>query len=212
MTSEIIEYCKTFRQDYRTSYFHCREGDSSQNTCLAIYKSLLNQMLSHHREMLPYCDEKRLKVSSEVLGDENTARLLVERFCDAELNQFIVIDGLDEIDLMQRRLLIQFLAAMVRKCDQYNPGKLRILFVSHDLPDMRRMKCLESTTILELDPDDTQKAIKLFVDMKLVVINEKFGMKNEDLERARKMTIDRSDGGPHPSFTKSNNVLMLITI
>ena len=161
--------------------------------------------------MLPSCDERRLKASSEVLGDENTAQQLIVRFCEAELNQFVIIDGLDEIDLIPRRLLVQFLAGMVKKCDEYNPGKLRILFVSHDLPDMRRMKCLESATILEIDPDDTQKAIEVFVDIKLAAINEKFRLRNEDLERARKMTIARSDGRRCPEFL-SKYVLMLTII
>ena len=210
LASRLIEYCEEARPDYKTSYFYCREDDPNQNTCLAIYKSLLNQMLSHHRDMLPSCDDKRLKGSAEILSDENTARQLMERFCDAELNQFIIIDGLDEIHPIQRKLLVNQLSSMVDRCDRYNPGKLRILLVSHDLPDIGRLKCMETATILSLDPKDTKKSIKMFVDIKLLEINEKFHLNAEDLESAKSKTVKQSDGTSHRASNPIQATLFMV--
>ena len=83
---------------------------------------------------------------------------------------------------------------MVERCDRYDPGKFRVLFVSHDLPDIRQLKGMESAIILSLDPDDTQKAIGLFIDLKLVEINEKFHLRKVDLRDAKSKTMSRSDG------------------
>ncbi|KAK7750832.1 hypothetical protein SLS62_007231 [Diatrype stigma] len=170
LTSGIIDYCKEYqpedrledRPDYKTSYFYCRENVENNKECLEVYKALLHQMLHHHPDMLPSCYEKKLN-GMDVLGDTSTAEILIRRFCEADFNQFIIIDGLDEIESRQRKMLMNFLANMVDECDKYDPGKVRVLFVSHDLADVRRMKRMETATILDLNPHDTQRAIKRYL-------------------------------------------------
>ncbi|KAI8635201.1 hypothetical protein F5Y19DRAFT_469075 [Xylariaceae sp. FL1651] len=193
LASQIVDSCIKDRPTFKTSYFYCREDDPSQNTCLAIYKSLLSQMLEHHRELLPSCNEKRLK-GHGILNDDSIARSLIEMFCNADMNQFIIIDGVDEIDSVQRKGLVQFLSRIVAKCDEtHEPGKIRVLLVSQDLADYRQLKCMEYATILDLDPDDTQKDIKRFL-VKKVKEFQPLRLEDRDIQRAQELTIARSDG------------------
>lgn len=146
--------------------------------------------------MLPSCHEKRLKGNNDVLGDTSIAELLIQRFSDAAFNQFIIIDGLDEIETRQRKSLMHFLTGIVEECDKYNPGKIRLLFISHDLADVRKMKCMESAVILELNPINTQEAIENFVNQRIDKLKKKLPLTDQDLKKIRQLIIARS-GGKH---------------
>jgi Cdc6-like AAA superfamily ATPase len=193
LASRIIDHCVEHREDFKTSYFYCREDDPSQNNCLAIYKSLVIQMLSHYPDLLPSCHERKLR-GNEMLNEEPTARALIGLFCNADMNQFIIIDGVDEIDSAQRRSLVQYLAGLVAKCDAYKPGKVRVLFLSHDLADYSQLKCMEPTATLQLDADIIQKDIKIYLTKKAEELKRAVGLTDEELSKAQELTLKRSDG------------------
>ncbi|KAI0914790.1 hypothetical protein F4823DRAFT_192149 [Ustulina deusta] len=193
LASRIIDYCVEHRRDFKTSFFYCREDDPKQNNCLAIYKSLLIQMLRHHPDLLPSCYEKKLK-GNEMLNDEGVARVLIGLFCNENMNQFIIIDGVDEIETAQRKPLLQFFSGLVDKCDTYKPGKVRVMFLGHDLAVYKQLKCMESATIIQLEPHVIEKDIALFVAEKAKQLKEKFDLTNEELQSAQELTIYRSDG------------------
>ncbi|KAI0538257.1 hypothetical protein GGR58DRAFT_312250 [Xylaria digitata] len=193
LASRIIEHCRDNRKDFKTSFFYCREDDPNQNNCLAIYKSLLIQMLDHHLDLLPSCYERKLR-GNEMLNDEAVARALIGLFCNAEMNQFIIIDGVDEIETAQRKPLLKFFADLVDKYDGYKPGKIRVLFLGHDLADYKQLKCMESATIMLLDTETTKKAITIFVAQKAKALKAKFDLGDQELYDAQRLTIARSDG------------------
>ncbi|KAI1368069.1 hypothetical protein F5Y08DRAFT_21916 [Xylaria arbuscula] len=193
LASRLIDYCKEHLLDFKTSFFYCREDDPNQNSCLAIYKWLLIQMLDHHEDLLPSCYEKTLK-GSEMLNDETVARALIGLFCNADLNQFIIIDGIDEIEAPQRKPLLQFFAGLVDKCDAYKPGKVRVMFLGHDLADYQQLKCMESATIMRLEQKIIKRDIELFVATKAKELKEKFSLTDEELHNAQVETMKHSDG------------------
>lgn len=195
LASQIIDHCIQSQGRFKTSYFYCRQNNSYQDNCLTIYKSLLSQMLIHFPELLPTCNEKRLKGNYDILSDNRVAELLIELFCDMKnTSQFIVIDGLDEIDPKERKTLVQFLARTVDRCDTHDPGKIRVLFVSHDLVDIRKIQRIETATVLDLNPDDTQQAIRKFVDKNIDRLRER-GLEDDEAQWAQKLIISRSNGG-----------------
>ncbi|KAK5636189.1 hypothetical protein RRF57_011901 [Xylaria bambusicola] len=135
-----------------------------------------------------------------MLNDETVARALIGLFCNADLNQFIIIDGVDEIETPQRKPLLQFFVGIVDKCDTYKPGKVRVMFLGHDLADYQQLKCMESAIIITLDKNTVQKDIQLFLAEKAKRLKEKFHLTEEELYSAQALTITRSDGWttPHP--------------
>ncbi|KAI1757159.1 hypothetical protein F4782DRAFT_537465 [Xylaria castorea] len=192
LASRIIDHCHKNLNDFKTSYFYCREDDPNQNNCLAIYKSLLIQMLRHHPDLLPSCHERKLR-GNEMLNDETVAQALIKLFCNEDMNQFIIIDGVDEIDSAQRKLLLQFFAGLADKCDTYKPGKVRVLFLSHDIADYKQLKP-ESATFMQLNPDTIKKDIKTLVAKKAEELKKGLGMTDEELQLVQELTVARSDG------------------
>ncbi|TGJ80954.1 hypothetical protein E0Z10_g7822 [Xylaria hypoxylon] len=193
LASQIIDHCREHRPEFKTSFFYCREDDPNQNNCLAIYKSLIIQMLVHYPDLIASCHEKKLR-GNEMLNDEAIAQALIRLFCNADMNQFIIIDGVDEIETPQRKPLLQFFAGLVDKCDAYKPGKVRVMFLGHDLADYKQSKCMKSATIMQLDPKSIQKAITIFVAEKAKELKEKFGLTDQELQDAQTLTINQSDG------------------
>ncbi|KAK0629250.1 hypothetical protein B0T17DRAFT_633809 [Bombardia bombarda] len=94
LASLIIEECKKV-PTFKTSYFYCREKDNNLDSNLAIQKGLLRQMVDHNEELLPSCSAKRSR-GDEILNDTAVVKSLLDLFCDHDMNQFIIIDGLDE--------------------------------------------------------------------------------------------------------------------
>ncbi|KAJ2988608.1 hypothetical protein NUW58_g3882 [Xylaria curta] len=211
LASRIIDHCIEHHTSFKASFFYCREDDPNQNNCLSVYKSLLIQMLVNHRELLPACDEKRLK-GNEILNDDAPAQALIRLFCNADMNQFIIIDGVDEIEPAQRKPLLKFFADIVDKCDGYKPGKVRVLFLSHDLPDYKNLKCLESATFMQLDPNTTQKDIEMFVSKKAEELKQELGLEDQDLQHIKKLTVARSDGMFLFASLAMENLLMQPTV
>lgn len=194
LASLIIDHCEK-NTEFKTSYFYCRENDPAQNTCKAVCKCLLRQLIDHRRDLLPSCSEKRASKADEVLDDIGAAKALIELFCGVDMNQFIIIDGLDECRDEERKEIVQFLNDLVNGCDSYKPGKLRVLLVSRDLADMRKSMALAG--ILELDAGDTQKDIHRFVARKVARLQRKpkfRDLKDEDAERIQRLTCNRARG------------------
>ncbi|KAI0450908.1 hypothetical protein F5B21DRAFT_489170 [Xylaria acuta] len=210
LASRIIDHCDKNCNDFKTSYFYCREDDPSQNNCLAIYKSLLIQMLRHYPDLLPSCHERRLR-GNEMLNDEAVAQALIKLFCNADMSQFIIIDGVDEIDPAQRKPLLQFFTGLVDKCDAYKPGKVRVLLLSHDIADYKQLKS-ESATFMQLNPDTIRKDIKKFVAKKAEELQQELRLTDEELQHVQELTVARSDGMFLFASLVMNNLLKQPTI
>jgi hypothetical protein len=159
-------------------------------------------MLGHYPDLLPSCYDKKLKGSTP-LSVETPATTLIGYFCNADMNQYIIIDGVDEIAAKQRKILIHYLVGLVEKCDGYKPGKVRLLFVSHDLAEYDKQKCMDEATKLQLTPDSIQRDIYIFVSKKAKELKEQAGLTDEEFQTARDMTMKRSDG----SNSESDNFL-----
>ena len=190
LASLIIEHCKS-KENYKTSYFYVREDEPSQNTALAICKGLLRQLLNHHGELLPYCFEKQSR-SEAILNDYNVTKSLIELFCDVDMNQFIIIDGLDECDTTERKIITQFLDSIVDKCDTYKPGKIRVLLLSHDLPDMR--KYMQSSGVVNLRREDTDRDIHTLISIHGEQLKTKFDLTDDDIRCIESLICARSSG------------------
>ncbi|KXJ92572.1 hypothetical protein Micbo1qcDRAFT_49583 [Microdochium bolleyi] len=178
---------------FKTSYFYCREEGSRQNDSLTIYKSLLRQMLRSSQDLLPVCHEKKAK-GQGTLNHEVTAQILLELFADADVNHFIVIDGIDSCKAETRRVVINFLSTLVNRCEENKPGKIRVLLVGHDLPDVRRLKPIESsTTIIEMTTKVVQADIGHYLDSSAPKLKA-CGLNASDIGRVRSKVLKRSDG------------------
>jgi hypothetical protein len=88
--------------------------------------------------MLPPCYTRRTFSGEPSLRSPTQARKLFEDFCETIPKLFIVIDGLDECEKVERNQVLDVLTEVVGQCDMKDPGKLRLLLVSQDYADIRK--------------------------------------------------------------------------
>jgi hypothetical protein len=195
LASLLIEECKKM-PGFKTSYFYCQEEGCGQNTgCLEVLKGILRQMVVHNEDLLPSCYERRMR-GLEILYDDKTVKSLIELFCEYDMSQFIIIDGLDECSLADRKNIVQFWTLIVERCDGYSPGKIRVLLVSQDTGDIRRViKETNSADILDLDPTCTTDDIRRYVAKQAVNMQKKFvSVGDSDIRAMKELVCSRADG------------------
>jgi hypothetical protein len=193
LASTIIQQCMEI-PNFKTSYFYCREHDSSVNTAAAVLKGILRQLLMHNQDPLPTCVAKKSNSPEEVLVNIDTVKSLLELFCDCDMNQFIVIDGLDELKLVEVKPIVKFWIAMADKCENYKPGKIRVLFVSQDGGDIRKLMQSGSADIFDLPPDRSTEDINRYILAQFDNLQEKFDLSDKDTHEARNKISSRAEG------------------
>ncbi|KAK3361668.1 hypothetical protein B0T24DRAFT_585417 [Lasiosphaeria ovina] len=186
----IVDNCAQML-DFSTSYFYCREGDTGDNTCLAVLKGILRQFVQHNQDLLPSCDQRRTR-GEEILNDPATVRSLLDLFCDYDSSHFVIIDGLDECDISEAKAIVHFWTMAVGRCDRYKPGKLRVLFVSVHTPDIRKM--MQSADILDLPPGKSGKDIWRYVAKQFEKIQDKFELTEDESLSAQELVSGHNTG------------------
>ncbi|KAK4210761.1 hypothetical protein QBC37DRAFT_321557 [Rhypophila decipiens] len=203
LASLLVDKCMEV-EEFKTSYFYCREDDSNQNTYMSIQKGLLRQMVIHEEEMIATCHEKKIR-GEERLNNMSTVTNLLDLFCEFEMNQFIIIDGLDECSPAEIRPLIKYWTDVVAKCDNYNPGKIRILLVSQDMPEIRKQ--MQPATIFNLHPDQSDTDIRKYVAKRFLKLQDRFKLTDDETRLSRELICSRSEGMFLYAFLTMKNLL-----
>jgi hypothetical protein len=81
---------------------------------------------------------------------------------------------------------------MVDRCDEREPGKLRVLFVSQNFPDIA--KALQTATVVSLSPEDNKKDIKAYIKDWSKRIAELYELSTKEAEFIEEATMIRSQG------------------
>ncbi|KAG4441876.1 hypothetical protein IFR05_002617 [Cadophora sp. M221] len=175
-----------------TAYFYCKENDSEKNSSISIYRGLLSQMLNNHRDLIPYCHDRMVSTGEINLTTTTLAESLLKILFEKAENTRIVIDGLDECDADQRKLLLAFFTDAVDHFDERDPGKLRVLFISQDYLDIQ--KGLQSATVLKLTSEDNEADIKTYVREWSLKFQSKYELDPVMLEEIQESTCARAKG------------------
>ena len=163
----------------------------------------MSQLLGQCRELIPYCYEKS-QISGELnLITTSLAEQLLKLFCERIAKLYIVIDGLDECNISQRKLVLSFFTKMVAYCDNYDPGKLRILFVSQEYKDIA--KALQPAPVLKLTAKDNEDDIAKYVRIWCKKIQVRYDLEDSKVEEIEECTRVRAQGMGHSlTFALSN--------
>lgn len=175
-----------------TAYFYCLENDPRKNDCISIYRGLLSQLLQHCQDLIPFCYEKLSSHGELNLTSLALAEKLLKLFIEKIPKLFFIIDGLDECDTTQRTLVLTFLTSIVERWDDREPGKLCVLFISQDFPDIR--KTLQTATVMDLTPEDNKNDIKAYVLDWSNKIQQKYEIDDKDIDFIKESTLVRSKG------------------
>lgn len=132
----------------------------------------------------------------ETLADESQAQSLLKSFCALDMKQFIVIDGIDELQEQSRAQLLLFLQSIVSECDLYDPGKVRVFMIGVDSADMQTTLQQSEGSIAEcrIPLERVQKDIETFVKQRSSKLKDKHRLKPDQMEAAENMICRRSKG------------------
>jgi hypothetical protein len=142
--------------------------------------------------LIPYCHDKYLASGELTLTSASLATQLLDLFCQKLQKQYIIIDGLDECDVRERKLVLSFFTSMVERYDAKDLGKIRVLFVSQDENDIKN--ALPSATVIALGPADSESDISLFVRTSTMKIQQKHELDDRQTECIIESTCNRARG------------------
>jgi hypothetical protein len=120
-------------------YFYCTDRERERNTFSSLAKSLLAQILKQNAEkpeIIAFLYEECLKSCKATLGSHQDCVGILGTLLNTLDKTFIIIDGLDECDMKERKSIMRFFLSVIEK-NSTEPGKFRCLFVSQDLKDIR---------------------------------------------------------------------------
>lgn len=191
LASVIIEEIKQKKLG-PVAFFYCKYRNPDKSTFISIMKAVLSQFVAQQRHLVPFYHDEGISSGEVPLQSIKLCKKLLRYMLQNIPKGFLAIDGLDECDVNERKSLLDFLNEIVNLCDSTNPGKIRILILSREEPDIK--KYLSIGTVVRLDSRDTLQDIELYVQHRAVLVQSKFNLKAEDREYIEQNVLDRTQG------------------
>ena len=167
---------------------------------MGILKGLEDQLLNQYPQLLPHCYTKRSSSGEPSLRSLNLTKRLFEDFCLKIPKLFIIVDGLDECERVERSQVLDILTEIVGQRDATDPGSIRLLIASQDHADIRRG--LHSSAITKMTPKmlqiterDNDGDIKAYTRVWVDHIETKFPSFKDDMkDYLRNLTVANAKG------------------
>jgi hypothetical protein len=187
LASVLIKECSRIVQSS-----HCRDQDGQRNKFTSVAKAMLAQLLCQDPTVLPYLYDECLKSAKVTLASSHDCIKLLGTVLRAVPQAFIIIDGIDECEQTERKAMVNFFVSTITS-DDIPPGKLRGLFISQELGDIKR--ALHTADSVRLTKDQSELDIKNFAVKWAARIQERFKlMPNPARKHIVKLVSDGADG------------------
>ncbi|KAN0113190.1 NACHT domain containing protein [Hyaloscypha variabilis] len=174
------------------AFFYCKHQNADKNKFISIIRAVLSQFVAQQRHVVPFYHDEGIASGELPLQSMKLCKKLLRYMLQNIPKGFLIIDGIDECDVNERKSLLDFLNEIIHLCDSTNPGKIRILILSREEPDIK--KYLSIGTVVRLDSQDTLQDIELYVRHRARLVQRKFGLNAEDQEYIEQNVLDRTQG------------------
>ncbi|XDG08565.1 hypothetical protein ABKA04_008180 [Annulohypoxylon sp. FPYF3050] len=105
---------------------------------------------------------------------------------------FLIVDGIDECDLNERKLALDYFRDILNLCDSSKPGKVRLFISGRDESDIRR--ALSMGTRIRVDQRDTLQDLEVYIAHGAGMVQKKFDLSTEARQYVQQNVLDRADG------------------
>ncbi|ETS83907.1 hypothetical protein PFICI_05783 [Pestalotiopsis fici W106-1] len=206
LASYLVEKCVKNETSAGTpckaTYFYCDGKDPTARTFLAISRGLLYRQLMHIREeerfrhLIAHCCDKKSNSGQQYLNAEETAESLLKTFFEIIPGQYIVVDGLDECEKPVIKDTLRTLSSVVTQQDTIEPGSLRLLIISRELPEIKKPLSTESANagIFKIEAEHNEAAIKMYVGQRLADFDPRFDLNIDMKKYIIKKISDTAEG------------------
>ena len=173
-----------------TAFFYCKYQDDQRNTFLAVSRAILTQLVTQNQELLPYLYDKCLSSGQPSLVSSKLCEELLETMLTTIANTYIILDGLDECGLTERKAIISFFTSIIE--NNATPGSIRGLFVSQNENDIKKM--LRGASAVRLEENDNKSDIKGYATHWSLKIQERFKLSPDEQKYIVLAVCERAEG------------------
>ena len=199
LASAIVDSCPPNSETISTCFFYCRKDDPLGSTPVGIIKALVDQLLDQHPHLLPPCHNARNQSGEPVLRSFSLACKMLRDYCMSFEKVFVVVDGLDECNQVERKQILEALMTVISHGDTNEAGRLRLLVVSQDYVDIRRTlfgtgNTKMSPKVVQISHEDNENDILMYVKFWVEKIDAKYGLGKDVGEYLINLTVANAKG------------------
>ncbi|KAL2056061.1 hypothetical protein ABVK25_003704 [Lepraria finkii] len=154
------------------TYVYCKYKDGRKDNFKAIARALLNQMVRTNQDLVPHLYEECVSSGQVVLDSEKQLRTNLKKVCQCLEDSFLIIDGIDECNTVERRKFLTFVPPIVGKAKDVQENTMRGLFINRDEGSIRRM--FSQAVIRKIGVNDNSPDIRSFTALQVSKLVEKF--------------------------------------
>ena len=130
-------------------YFYCKDKDNHRNKFHSVVKSIITQLLTQNPGILSYLYDQCLESGKVILASNGDCSKILATVLQAVTKTFIVVDGLDECEEQERRLILKYFTSLTTD-NNLEPGKIRVCFISQAISDIKvALRMAETLTLTE---------------------------------------------------------------
>jgi hypothetical protein len=194
LASVIIERSKSLPLTI-VAYFYCKYKEQERNTSVAVFRALITQLLAQSKDadLLQVLYERSVESGERYLESQSLCTELLSIAVGSiskDTSIHIIIDGLDECENKERKVIISEITKILRKDPL--PGRIRAMFVSQPETSIRSL--LRTATIVRLSEADNASDIAEYTRYWCMEIQKKFDLAEEKRDLIRTLVCESAGG------------------
>ena len=201
------------------AYFYCKDGDSTRDSCDAIVRGVLAQLLLQNSDIVPYFNSHKVALVHDPLKSDGLRSLVTTIFKILDFI-YLVVDGLDEIDRSERERFFHLILPLVKCRDSRVDGdggyRVKLFISSRGEDDIRKsLDSIGQTSgkYYEISRDDNHKDVSSYVCVRTRELQNKFRLDDDRVRVISKHICERAGGAyNHCSISGLQPQLMLLIL
>ncbi|KAF8852553.1 hypothetical protein BDZ45DRAFT_807386 [Acephala macrosclerotiorum] len=193
LASVLIEACSKIVHsvdNLSLAFFYCRDKDEERNTFASVAKAMLVQLLRQNPTILPFLYDECLKMAKPTLSTSEDCIKLLSTVFQIAPQILIILDGIDECVQKERSKMLKFFTS--NTINAGHPGKVRCLFISQELSDIKG--ALHPAHTIRLAKEDSERDIRNFTVEWALEIQQHFKLPDWDKERIIELVCVGAEG------------------
>ncbi|KAK7598537.1 hypothetical protein V3481_000161 [Fusarium oxysporum f. sp. vasinfectum] len=193
LTSLIVEEIQKLSTPRpRVLVFYCKQSSPEHNTFLALARSFILQLLNQDKSLLLYLHRKHCDSNEAILSSIPLVQEMLNFLFSSCKSAYIIIDGLDECEREERKVITQWFRHLVESLPENEPDRLRCLFVSQD--DRIGVKDLQGLAKITIEPQDNKQDVLAYSRVQAEELRRKFEFSEEESSRIAVAVADSVKG------------------
>jgi hypothetical protein len=191
LASVIIEEIQ-LQAAFSLAFFFCKHKDPRRDNFKAVLRGLFVQLMRRQPDLVPFIYEKCTS-SGEVILE--SLALLKELFGSVLRNStkaFIIVDGVDECDQVERKLILTYLNGLMSSIEDQGNDAFRVLYISRDEGDIRKL--LSKSARRTINPRDSEHDIKEYTTSRSLKVQGIFEISDTVREDIVSRVCNRAKG------------------